>query len=180
MSLAAAFAATSAAAADADADFVKAAASGGLMEVELGRHAMEHAESPRVRAFGERMASDHGRSHEALKAVAKREGLALPSAMSEEHRKAADELTKLRGRELDEAYMKAMVEDHEKDVEAFREQAEQGKSAVDRWAAETLPTLEAHLRQAKSVANDVTAEASGGGAPGTDAGRSLGGASALP
>jgi len=162
--------------ADDDADFVKAAASGGMLEVELGKHAAAHAADREVRAFGERMAADHGRANQELKSVAQRAGLALPSQMAEEQREMLQELSKLRGAELDEAYMVAMVKDHEKDVDAFRAQAEEQKTDVDRWAAKTLPTLEAHLKLAKSVAERVEgAGTTGGGAgnAGGDAGRAL-------
>lgn len=169
---AAGLAGTPALAEDSDAEFVKKAASGGMLEVELGRHAATNASSPSVRAFGERMASDHGKANQELKDVARREGIAIPTTMAEDHRETLDELTKLRGRELDEAYMKAMVDDHEADVEAFREQAEQPKSEVDRFAAKTLPTLEAHLAQAKLIAEDVRGSGVGAGNP-ADAGRAL-------
>jgi putative membrane protein len=142
-------------AADDDADFVAKAASGGMLEVELGRHAAQNATDPSVRQFGERMVSDHGKANQELKAVAQGAGLAVPAQMNDEHRKMVEKLSELRGPELDKAYMDMMVEDHDHDVDAFRDQAEQGESAVDRWAAKTLPTLEAHLQQAKSVANRV-------------------------
>jgi putative membrane protein len=159
--------------ADDDAEFVKAAASGGMLEVELGKHAAQHAADPEVRAFGERMAADHGNANRELKSVAQRAGLALPSQMGEEQRAMLQELSELRGAELDEAYMDAMVKDHERDVDAFRAQAEQKETGVDRFAAQTLPTLEAHLKQAKSVAERVERAGKAGGGSG-DAGRDAG------
>jgi putative membrane protein len=134
-----------------DAEFVKTAASGGMMEVELGRHAVSHAASAEVRSFGERMVADHGKANQELKAVAQKSQLVVPAQMNEKHQAQYMELSKLTGAEFDEAYMKAMLKDHEKDIDAFREQAEQGQSDVDRWAAKTLPTLEAHHALAEKV-----------------------------
>lgn len=142
-----------------DAEFVKKAASGGKLEVQLGRHVAQHASSSDVRAFGERMVRDHGAANEQLADVAQRAGLTLPSEMEEKHRKMVEKLTALRGEELDQAYMKEMVEDHQHDVAEFREQAEQGASEVDRWAAQTLPTLESHLAQAEKIAKQIGASA---------------------
>ena len=142
-------------AADDDGAFVAKAASGGLMEVELGKHAAKNAADPSVREFGERMVSDHGTANPELKTVAQGAGLAVPAQMNDEHRKMVEKLAELRGAEFDQAYMDMMVEDHDNDVDAFRDQAEQGESAIDRWAAKTLPTLEAHLKQAQSVAKRV-------------------------
>ena len=154
------FVASSASAAS-DADFVRTAASGGMLEVELGRHASQHAASPSVRAFGQRMASDHGSVNQELKRVALQEGIAVPSGMSDEHREMFAKLSKLRGPEFDQAYMEMMVDDHEKDVAAFREQADEPRSEVDRFAAKTLPTLEVHLQEARTVQQSLGERASG-------------------
>lgn len=151
---------------ESDEDFVEMAASGGMMEVELGRHASQHAADPSVRQFGQRMVMDHGKANQELKSVAERQGLRVPAEMQEKHREMVEKLTKLRGGELDRAYMEAMVEDHEEDVEKFREQAEEPESEVDRWAAKTVPTLEAHLQQARSIHQTVSAQGSGRGGVG--------------
>jgi putative membrane protein len=161
-------------AAEPDARFVEEAASGGMLEVQLGKYAAEHAADADVRAFGERMARDHGKANQELKTVAQGAGLTVPTQMSEDHRGQLEDLTKLRGADFDKAYMDAMVEDHEDDVDAFRAQAEEKKSAIDSWAAKTVPTLEAHLAEAKRVAEQVGARGetggSGGDMPGVGAG----------
>ena len=138
-------------AADSDADFVKMAASAGMMEVELGKHAAAHAENSDVRAFGKRMAEDHGAAGRELEKVAASQGLAVPKQMTDHNRKEVEDLSTKRGKEFDEKYMGDMVDGHEHVVEAFREQAAEGKTAVDRFAAKTLPTLESHLAQAKAI-----------------------------
>jgi putative membrane protein len=142
-------------AADDDAEFVKKAASGGMLEVELGKHVAAHAADANVRSFAQRMVTDHGKANQELKAVASAAGLRVPSELDAKHREKLAELSALKGEALDDAYMKEMVEDHEHDVAAFREQAEQAESPIDRWAAKTVPTLEAHLAQAKSVSQRV-------------------------
>jgi putative membrane protein len=152
-----------------DAEFVKKAASGGKLEVDLGRHAAKNAANPEVRAFAERMVADHGAANRELESVAKRSGLAVPTELEEDHREMLENLTKLRGADLDRAYMSAMVEDHEADVEAFQEQAGQATSEVDRWAARTLPTLKTHHQHAQSLSERIedAAETSTGAPAGT-------------
>jgi putative membrane protein len=150
-----------------DAEFVKQAASGGMLEVELGRHAAQHAANAEVRAFGQRMVTDHGAANRELEAVARRSGFGVPTEMEEEHREMKERLTALRGAELDRAYMRAMVDDHDHDVDAFEKQAAQGSTEVDRWAAKTLPTLKSHLTQAEALSERVQqASETGGGAAG--------------
>jgi len=51
-----------------------------------------------------------------------------------------------------------MVEDHEKDVKAFEQEAQSGQDPeVKAWAAKQLPTLREHLSQAKSVRDRLAA-----------------------
>jgi putative membrane protein len=142
-----------------DAEFVNEAASGGLMEVKLGEYAATHASDSDVAAFGRKMAADHGKANEELMSVAKEEGLSVPAAMNEKHARMAQELLQMQGAEFDKAYARMMVEDHEKDVEAFRDQAREAKSGVDRWAAKTAPTLESHLLTARKIHERVNGTA---------------------
>ena len=142
---------------DSDADFVKKAYSGGMLEVELGRHVSQYGADPGVKQFAERMVSDHSKADEELKQLAARQGLSLPTEMDDDQRDDLEELSKLRGRELDEAYVKLMVDDHADVVDAFREQADEPESEVDRWAARTLPTLESHLAQARTLSQQLSA-----------------------
>jgi putative membrane protein len=130
-----------------DRDFLVAAASGGMMEVELGRVAARQASSERVKQFGQRMVTDHGAANAELKKLAARKAIALPSRMTPEHETMAARLSSLKGAEFDRAYMKAMLEDHQGDVAEFRDKT---MSATDddvkAFATETLPKLEEHLR----------------------------------
>ena len=45
-------------------DFVTKAASGGMLEVQLGQLAQQNAKSQRVKDFGNMMVTDHGRANE--------------------------------------------------------------------------------------------------------------------
>src|SRR4030095_1576425 len=50
----------------ADQNFVKEAAVGGMMEVELGKIAADKATNDKVKAFGRQMQEDHGKAAEEL------------------------------------------------------------------------------------------------------------------
>jgi putative membrane protein len=143
----------------ADKEFVEKAAIGGMMEVELGRYASTHAASPAVRTFGQRMATDHSKANAELTAIARQEGLSVPTVMDEKHRKEVAKLTEKTGSDFDEAYMKMMVDDHKDVIDEFRAQADEGKSEVDRFAAKTLPTIESHLSQAKTLKETLKKQA---------------------
>ena len=150
--------------ADSDREFLTEAASGGQMEVELGRTAATHAAHKRVKEFGRRMAADHSQANAQLKQIAARKKVTLPAEPADAHRQKVARLSQLKGDEFDRAYMEEMVDDHEHDVEKFREASKEAKDPdVKAFAAKTLPTLEAHLRMAKDVASEVHATSSGAG-----------------
>jgi putative membrane protein len=158
-------AAAKAAPSKADREFMHEAASGGLMLVELGMYATQHAASDRVKQFGQTMVDDHTKANDELKQVAVENDVKLPAAMNKEQRATADRLMKMKGAAFDRAYMKTMVEDHEHDVTRFRKESQSAHDpGVKSFAAKTLPTLEHHLEMAKEVSAHVGKATSGAGA----------------
>jgi putative membrane protein len=136
-----------------DQAFVKKAVVGGLAEVQLGKLAVEHAASPDVKQFGQRMVQDHSKANQELMALVKTKAISVPTALDQKHQKAAARLAKLHGAAFDRAYLQQMVKDHEEDVQLFSTQAKQGKDPeLKAFAADTLPTLEEHLRMVRNLA----------------------------
>ena len=141
----------------ADEAWMMKAAKGGIAEVELGKLASEKGTTDAVKHFGRRMVDDHGKANDELKTLAANKKVTLPSDISPEDKALRDRLTRLSGPAFDQAYIKAMVNDHVKDVNAFTMEAKSGADAdVKAWAAKTLPTLEEHLKMARA-ANGATA-----------------------
>jgi putative membrane protein len=141
-----------------DLEFAQKAAEGGLMEVELGELAQQQAKDEQVVQFGERMVQDHGQANEKLMAIAEQKGIQLPQELPEDAQRKYDELQQLSDAEFDQAYMDEMVQDHEKDIELFEQQAESGENPDLRaFAEETLPTLREHLELAREVQSQITA-----------------------
>jgi putative membrane protein len=137
----------------ADQSFAEKAAVGGLAEVQLGKLAVGRAASPDVKQFGQRMVDDHGKANRELMALVEQKGISVPTALDPTHQKEADRLAKLQGAAFDRAYIQHMVKDHQEDVRLFRTQAQQGTDPeLKRFAADTLPTLEAHLNMAQNLA----------------------------
>jgi putative membrane protein len=142
--------------------FMKEAASGGLMEVELGKFAAEKGSHQRVKEFGKRMQADHSKANAQLKKIASSKGVDLPTQPSGEHKSTMDKLTKLSGAEFDREYMEAMVDDHEEDIEKFQIQADKGKDPeLKKFASETLPILKKHLELAQSTEKQIKTESKG-------------------
>jgi putative membrane protein len=136
----------------ADKTFVTKAAEGGMAEVELGQLATQNAQSDEVKQFGQRMVDDHTKANDQLKQVAEQKGVPLPTDLSAKDKAEKDRLSKLKGEQFDRAYMQHMVMDHKKDVAEFKKESTAAKdSDVKNFAAQTLPTLEDHLKQAQQV-----------------------------
>lgn len=136
----------------ADTEFMNKAAQGGMAEVELGKMASTKAQNAEVKQFGQQMTADHTRANNELKTLAAGKNVTLPTDVGATHKATMDKLSKLSGAEFDREYVKAMVEDHEKDVAEFQKQADGGTNAdVKAFAAKTLPTLKMHLEMIKGM-----------------------------
>lgn len=135
-----------------DRKFAAAAAQGGVTEVVLGRMAMRRGGSRAVREFGRRMREDHSRANAALKKIGRQKNLSLPAGMNQEQKDLYARLARLSGPAFDRLYTSEMVEDHEKDVREFAEEAHEGRDAsVKAFAATNLPVLREHLAMARRM-----------------------------
>ena len=144
----------------ADKAFVRSAAGGGMMEVQMGQLAAKNAASQEVKDFGNMMVTDHGKANDELKTLAAAKEVKLPEKLGAKQKEKVDKLSKLSGPEFDKKYMQTMVKDHVKDVEKFKKAAKNVKDTeVNAWASKTLPTLERHLQKAKELAEKVGAPA---------------------
>lgn len=139
--------------------FAAQAAQGGMAEVELGRLALQRSSDPSVRAFGQKMVSDHTVANAELKGVAARKNLTLPGEMTTEQKSMVEKLSKLSGPEFDKEYMTDMVKDHETDLKEFQTEASEGTDPeLKSFASKTLPILQGHLQMARDTATKVGAQ----------------------
>jgi putative membrane protein len=152
----------------ADENFAKKAAEGGMAEVKLGQLAEEKGSSPAVKNFGRRMVQDHSKANNELKDVTSKENIPLPNEMDKSDQATYDRLSKLSGDAFDRAYARDMVKDHSKDVSEFQNEAKNGKDeSIKNFAAQTLPTLQNHLDQARQMEQAVNQSSSNGNTSGT-------------
>ncbi|MCU7492784.1 MAG: DUF4142 domain-containing protein [Ignavibacteria bacterium] len=133
-------------------EFVSDAASGGMMEVELGTMAVQNASSQEVKDFGRRMIDDHSKANDELKSIAAKENIPVPAALKDENRDDVDKLSKLSGSDFDKEYIDMMVKDHQKDIKNFEDMAQNAQSPeLKQFAQKTLPTLRQHLKMAQDI-----------------------------
>ena len=135
-------------------DFVRKAAMGELYEVEAGKIASEKGQSEAVKQFGQHMVEAQGKTSEELKAIVTAEKLDanLPGKLDKKHRRLIDALNEAKPEAFDNTYAAQQVRAHGKAVDLFDEYAEGGDNAVlKQFAANTLPKIKQHLREAKQL-----------------------------
>ncbi|RYZ18592.1 MAG: DUF4142 domain-containing protein [Chitinophagaceae bacterium] len=135
-----------------DHEFLVEAASGGLMEVELGQLASQNAASADVKQFGQMMVTDHTKANNELKTLAASKNVTIPSTPGEDHQEHINEVKAKTGADFDKAYMRMMVEDHQEDVNEFEEAANKASDPeIKAFAAKHVPILRQHLQQAQAI-----------------------------
>ncbi|MRX46972.1 DUF4142 domain-containing protein [Pedobacter puniceum] len=140
---------------DDPAEFLVEAASGGMMEVELGKIAQANANHPRVKSFAQMMVNDHSAANTELMTLAQSKNVTLPQTMGEDHQKMMDDLKNKKGADFDKAYMDMMVDDHKDDVELFEEATTSKDVEISAFAGKILPKLKIHLDSAKAIHDAV-------------------------
>jgi putative membrane protein len=133
-------AATSGGLSDKDKTFMMNATKGGKMEVEWGKVAAQKAQNSDVKAFGNRMVTDHSKANDELMSIASKKGVKLPATNP-----------KMKWTS-DKAYMDMMEKDHEKDLAEFQAEASGGSDPdLKKFAEKTSKVVEKHLTMAKEI-----------------------------
>jgi putative membrane protein len=139
-----------------DKQFVTDAAEGGMTEVELSKLA-EKSGNPEVKHFAERMVRDHSAANAELTSIATGLGIEMPKTLASEHQRIRDELRSMHGKAFDRQYMHVMVDDHEKAVKLFRQEAGSAQNAeLKQFAQRTLPTIEQHQKMALALSHRLS------------------------
>jgi putative membrane protein len=136
--------------------FVEEAATGGMMEVTLGKLALMNASNDKVKKFGMMMVTDHTKANEELMKIADKMKVTLPKEMMPKQEQMVSDLKSKKGAEFDKAYMDMMVNDHNEDIALFENEAKSSNDPMLKdFATATLPVLRKHLSAAKSTYSDV-------------------------
>jgi putative membrane protein len=135
-----------------DQEFIRKAAQGGKMEVQLGNIAQQNAMNERVKGFGSMMVNDHSQANNELTQFAQSRNVMLTDSMDKKTQDHINSMEKMKGKAFDRSYMNMMVNDHNKDIAEFEKAASSAHDAdLKAWAAKTLPVLKKHLDSAKAI-----------------------------
>lgn len=181
-----------------DEKFIKDAAKGGMMEVQMGKLAVQKAQSAQVKQYGQRLIDDHTKANTELKQIAATKGVTLPEShegitsdtdttdrtqvrekSDSDHdlgfwdRRAMKKLEGLSGTEFDREFIKMAVSDHQKDVKEFEKASKDlDDSDLKAFAAKVLPKLQEHLSQAQTLEASIGSTGAPGSSSGIDSDKS--------
>lgn len=126
-----------------------------LQEITDGTLAAQKASKPEVKAFGQRMVTDHSKAQATLTQLAKSKEYQLPQPATGEVVPDAS-LTKATGKDFDRMYVHMMAAGHRQTVLLFQTYAVSGKDPdVKAFAAQTLPILKEHLATITAIDNQT-------------------------
>lgn len=92
--------------------FLQRASQGDFDEIKLSQLATQKAENPDVKAFAQRMITDHSMLEQQMKPFADQWGLSPATSLDSEHQALYEQLSGLSGKEFDKAYIRGMDKDH--------------------------------------------------------------------
>jgi putative membrane protein len=142
-----------------DKEFVQKASASGMAGVNLSQLAVRLARDPAVKQFAQRMIADHGRATQELTQLANQRSIPLAKTMDEHHQKTFDKLKGMSGKDFDQAYMDAMVKDHEEAVKLFEQESKDGKDkAMKAWAGKLTPIFKRHLEKSRTICKQTKGE----------------------
>ena len=139
-----------------DRDFLLKAAPQCHALMEYAQLAEKRSSNVEVKAFARKLVQEHKKLHEELAQAAKNQKLAVASGTE---RSTRDELTRLgkqEGAAFDRAFLKDVIQDHEKAIQCCEAQAKRGKDArLEQFAKDALPHLKEHLKEARNLADKI-------------------------
>src|SRR5205823_47203 len=102
-----------------DKSFLKNAYEDGLAEVNMGEMALRKTASADVKAFAERIATDHNAANKEMKSLADSKKVTLATDITTMAAAKAKLLDAKTGADFDKAFASAAVSDHKKAIKAF-------------------------------------------------------------
>jgi len=121
-------------------------------EVELGELAVQMAQSPSIKNFGQQMVSAHSESDKKLLSLVNSEHLTIDPLPVEKSNSPGAKLMKKTGADFDKEYIDMMVNGHNKLIGELKSaQSWLPEGAVKNMVQELIPTVDHHLMMAKQI-----------------------------
>ena len=134
----------------ADREFITRAARESLHRVQMGQMAVQRAQSEAVKKLGRRVAADHARTNEQLRALAARHRIKPDVRVKKEA------MSKSEMENFDRAWVAKLINAHQSDLALYQRQAQQAADPELRTLAQkTVRLLRAHLKMAQAAQQQI-------------------------
>ena len=105
---------------DQDKQFLMQASQGDFTEITFSQLAAQQGSSPQVKAYAQKMISDHTMLEKDMKPFADQMGVTPATTLDAAHQQKYDTLKGLQGADFDKQYMSDMDADHHLTLQAFK------------------------------------------------------------
>lgn len=137
---------------DNDADFIKKATIGGMMEIQSAESALKRTLTAEEQTFVKQLITDHKMVNAELATIAKAKGAMMPEGLPADEQKKLSKMGEIKDKDFNKEFLEHQITCHKKAVDLFEEEADDGKDAdLKAFATKHLPHLKAHLATAKQL-----------------------------
>jgi putative membrane protein len=128
-----------------------------MLNIAMGKLAIQKSSNDAIKQFGQMMATDHERGLAIFKRVAAKDGVPVADQLDSQHKERLDKLAKLSGPEFDRAYIKDQLKAHQRMVSYFESEADNSNdTAARKVATNMLPAIFQHLDAVKDMNKTLT------------------------
>lgn len=123
-----------------------------IAEIEIGKLAQQKSTNKEVKDFGKMLVDDHTKSSTQLKAIADKNGITLPTSITDMGKEEYNKLNEKSGADFDKKFADMMVDGHEKAVDKMTKIAKDATNEeIKVWATDRVAALTGHLEHAKRL-----------------------------
>jgi putative membrane protein len=134
-----------------DINFILQGSRSNNTEIQLGQLAADSSTDPLIKAFGQKIVTDHTTIQTGLKSLVT--NFSFNDTLDTEHKALYDQLKTLSGRSFDSAYIVNTVKDEKKIQQLFFDELNVGLNEnFQNFAAQYLNTINQNMAQAKTLA----------------------------
>ena len=130
--------------------FMKTAIEGNYSEIDVGKLAQDKSSNPQVKQFGAMLVKDHTEANSKAMPVVKQLDVDPPKSSGLMEKGTYLKLKVLSGETFDRSFINGAVDDHQKDVKLYQDQAN-GSGPAAEFAKQILPKLQQHLAEAQKI-----------------------------
>ncbi|MGA8594169.1 MAG: DUF4142 domain-containing protein [Bryobacteraceae bacterium] len=135
-----------------DTEFLKMAAEADMTTTHIGKMAEDRAATTEIKDFGKKLAQDHTSDYQQITELAAKTGAEIPKGIDRLDDRRIASLDKLKGKAFDRTFLTQETTEHERLVNAFKQEAEHGNNPdIKDYASKALPVIQGHLHDAQDL-----------------------------